>query len=87
MSNISPAPWNVGVSNDPVNGWPCYRIEKMNLHPGEIEANRALIEAAPELLAACRALVAEFDYNWPSHASESGGAMAARAAIAKATGE
>jgi hypothetical protein len=55
----------------------------------EVEANIKLIAAAPELLTACRLIVSAFDALKPASAARNEPLQinAARAAIAKATGE
>ncbi len=91
----TPGPWIVGIKLDGY-GWPTYRIRDMK-HPRgesgyaeEVAANAHLIAAAPELLEACRAALAELhkanpydrrDVRFPSEAEQ-----AISQAIHKATG-
>jgi hypothetical protein len=84
MSNHTPGPWRELYTRvDDASG---YQIAHLDLHgksEGERDANRRLIAAAPDLLKALRALVlADQEQGLDDTLFD-----AARAAIAKATGE
>ena len=103
MSAHTPGPWAVttvgschGIhpaASDNERDDIC-RVAPHNYHPngwqaakGEAEANARLIAAAPDLLAALRALVGEADLGEIDHDDETRRLLdAARAAIAKAIG-
>lgn len=88
--NHTPRPWNVGISVDHTYGqsWPVFRLELLgDPNPGskEVQANRRLIEAAPDLLEALRIV---HDVNWGHHWYIPGPVFAkVVTAIAKATGK
>jgi len=88
--------WEVGVSIDhtyPYCPWPVFRLKWMSdpCEGGtEIEAVRRLMDAVPDLLAACEAMLREAvdgEYNRDQDGNEWPEITAARAAIAKARGE
>jgi hypothetical protein len=95
MSNHTPGPWRVHAGYEIIAG-DCFHIAfaKANFpeHMQTQLANAKLIAAAPELLAACEALVeAMHDYEWsvddsptPKHRAMM---IAAIAAIKKARGD
>ena len=90
MSKHTPGPWNTMVSAGSVWGsdgeWVC-DPSNGNAYPTDRQrANARLIKAAPDMLAALEAIVADAEYLalvGDNHARR----MAAKAAIAKAKGE
>ena len=87
MTLPTPAPWMVTINHS----FRTYQIwdEDGNYHDSDIperEANRALIEAAPDLLAALIELEAHMMHEMPVGTYPQSTFEAARAAIAKATG-
>ena len=85
MTLPTPAPWTVTINHS----FRTYQIwdEDGNYHDSDIperEANRALIEAAPDLLDALKSLLLSYDDD--RSLSNRDGWEATRAAIAKATG-
>ena len=87
MTLPTPAPWTVTINHS----FRTYQIwdEDGNYHDSDIperEANRALIEAAPELLAALIELDAHMMNEMPIGTYPQGTFEVVRAAIAKATG-
>ena len=88
MSNHTPGPWEVMI--DDAGFIDFYRIDANGETVGEAllgEADARLIAAAPDLLAALQALVVLDDGNRSELWCWSEEFEAARAAIAKATGE
>ena len=92
MSGHTPGPWAV---NEWSGGWTVYggrmplatgvevaRIAPVDDERERNEADARLIAAAPDLLAACEALLGEFAEHDPYHPK----VLAAEAAIAKARG-
>jgi len=98
MSKHTPGPWTF-VPDDREDGilgvvwgegWPIAEIYSDILDPEEAEADTRLIAAAPELLAALQGLYADqVDYLTLNNLGgmDNHWMKAARAAIAKATGE
>lgn len=90
MSDVTPGPWMLGVSTNVEYGpWPCFRLSDMRdpTDAREIEADRRLMEAAPELLAALEAIVSRIEVGATSrgHAAPQDTTFAAaRDAIANA---
>ena len=87
MTLPTPAPWMVTINHS----FRTYQIwdEDGNYHDSDIperEANRALIEAAPDLLAALIELEAHMMHEMPVGTYPQSTFEAARAAITKATG-
>ena len=102
MSKITPGPWRLDAnSSHVVNGKnlePVADCRRDSTHPAvedRCAANARAIAALPELLAAVEELVAEFDTDSARAAEQpgyggipdTGGILAARAALAKALGE
>lgn len=96
MSKPTPGPWVVGETIDMRTNWPVFRLRDM-ANPAdreEVEADRRLIEAAPDLLEACQ-LVQSALVSYRDRLAEMGCESwigsdvdaAVAAAIAKATGE
>ncbi len=97
MSAHTPGPWRVERQNpSPTTGeWmiagtkPGYLAEVRDCGSGDVQANARLIAAAPDLLAALQALVAELDGPGKPYSSDSYAPPhfieTAKAAIAKAT--
>ena len=92
----TPKPWNVGISLDHTYGrpWPVFRIELLeDPSPGseEVQANRRLIEAAPDLLEACQRMCKVLGSGsctaWQAPAPFWASYDLMKIAIAKATGE
>ena len=101
MDKHTPGPWNASLEAFDNDGMQETVIEAirgqasvavaLDFGPENIEwrpANAKLIAAAPDLLDACRKIVAAFDALAPSSAARAApmGINAARAAIAKAVG-
>ena len=89
MTLPTPAPWMVTINHS----FRTYQIwdEDGNYHDSDIperEANRTLIEAAPDLLAVLQEIVATIDFERGTPETEDAERLliATRAAIAKATG-
>ena len=89
MTLPTPAPWMVTINHS----FRTYQIwdEDGNYHDSDIperEANRTLIEAAPDLLAVLQEIVATIDFERGTLETEDAERLliATRAAIAKATG-
>ena len=87
MTLPTPAPWMVTINHS----FRTYQIwdEDGNYHDSDIperEANRALIEAAPDLLAALIELDAHMMHEMPVGTYPQGTFEVVREAIAKATG-
>lgn len=87
----TPGPWKAesnGEINSTVEPWGAVATVEANslgrrrITIAEAEANAALIAAAPDLLAACKAMLAKFDHSPLDKVSVA--ADMARAAIAKA---
>ena len=89
MTLPTAAPWTVTINHS----FRTYKIwdEDGNYHDSDIperEANRALIEAAPDLLDVLQEIVATIDFERGTPETEDAERLliATRAAIAKATG-
>lgn len=98
MSRHTPGPWQVSRNNAgaiPLHFQPpevigrngqCCVASQMGNGP-EAEANARLIAAAPELLAACEAMLDKFQHDTLEGEAGWDAVCAAREAIAKATAE
>lgn len=64
VTGHTPGPYHVEAWRDG-NGWACYQIEGVCETDEQMEANRRLFEAAPELLSALLAVV-ELRRRWRS---------------------
>ena len=102
MSTHTPGPWLVQAGDEWAdgivtleghneNGTPMYwTVASYNRRRDEADANARLIAAAPELLEALQALIAEYEPNLKAFATDAPRKAkweAACAAIAKAAGE
>ena len=92
MSKHTPGPWSFWADRNmrlQVGPSPNYTVAKMMVTPIEgQQANASLLAAAPELLDALVQMVSVFLDTEGRHGESENDAMdAARAAIAKATGE
>ena len=90
----TPGPWkinwqmhNLRIFQDKGDTWNIASIASTRREKTEQEANAALIAAAPELLAALQAITAAMPLNGGMVRFDGDELAAARAAIAKATGQ
>lgn len=89
----TPGPWTCHCSDWNDGAYYIEEVESQLLRNGELnpindginDANRRLIAAAPELLAALKEILAETNGSNPSHIGQDRAFTIARAAIAKAT--